>query len=126
MKKVEIERVVPCDVDDTLIMHENEIPDPADRVLVKDSLSGEVVIVRINRNMVRLLKEEKQRGSFVIVWSRGGYQWAADVIRALNLEDHVDIVMSKPLVYFDDSPVDVWLKDRVYMTPDKPYKKHAF
>lgn len=125
------ERLVMCDIDDTLVMHRS-LPKPyswkddGNCILVRDRHTGENFILEINKNMVRLLKEEHNRGATVIVWSRGGYQWAADVITALDLQGFVHTVMSKPLVYFDDKPVTEWLTDRVYIGPDANYKSNTY
>lgn len=112
------------DVDGTLVMHEDPSTIPiGEEVRVYDSISRKTLILRANTPMIRLLKESDARGAFVIVWSRGGYQWARDVLVALNLIDHVDQVMSKPMAYFDDTPVASWLLNRVYLPPDTIYKK---
>ncbi len=118
------DKVIMVDVDDTLVMHEQEEP-TADIVYVKDILDDtRKVKLRANTNMIRLVKEESTRGSAIVVWSRGGYNWAANVIEALELEDYVTMIMSKPLAYFDDKPASEWLTDRVYIGPDNAYKKH--
>ena len=69
--------------------------------------------------------EEHHRKGFIIVWSRSGVEWATAVVRALGLDSYVHQVMSKPVVYFDDCPVDTWMKDRVYIKPDVHYKKRS-
>lgn len=115
------EHTVFFDIDDTLVMHDQN-GDRLDMVSIKDPVKDRNINLRVNRPMVRLLEEEHQRGSYVVVWSRGGWEWARNVIAALGLEDKVDQVMSKPLAYFDDKPVEEWLKYRVYLLPDTPYK----
>lgn len=112
------ERVIPCDIDDTLIMH-----DGAPDVQVYDALENRMLSFRKNEAMIRLLKEEKARGAHIIVWSRGGYRWAASVVEALGLEKYVDQIYTKPLVYFDDKDASEWMKDRVYLGPDVKYKR---
>jgi hypothetical protein len=57
------------------------------------------------------------------VWSRGGYEWAANAVRALDLVKYVDEVVTKPMVYFDDKHVTEWLPYRVYLQPEMIYKK---
>ena len=123
MKIVKNERLIVCDVDDTLVMHntcnlaltEAQVEDPLDRF--------RKVIVYRNDPMIRLLQEEIQRGSQLIVWSRGGWEWAQNVLMALKLDHLPIIVMTKPYAYFDDKDVSVWLKDRVYISPEVVYKK---
>lgn len=117
------ENIDPYDVDGTLIIHQDvsTIPE-GEKVRVCDPISSEYISVRINRPMVRLLMESKARGFYVRVWSRGGWEWALEVIKALKLEEYVDSVESKPRAYFDDTPVEKWLADRVFIGPDVIYK----
>lgn len=123
MLVIKNEMVDPYDLDGTLIIHESMANVPnTERVAVEDPVTGNYIIVRINRPMVRLLRESKARGAYVIVWSRGGFQWAVNTIKALGLEAHVDQVMSKPMAYFDDTPVDKWLPYRVMIQPNEIYK----
>lgn len=123
MQVLNKESVVFCDVDDTLIMTSEESPkNPAVQVIVVDPLTEVQLRFRKNFPMIRLLEEEHRRGSTIIVWSRGGWEWAEAVIKALGLENKVQLVMSKPMVYFDDRPIEEWLPYRVYLGPDTQYK----
>jgi hypothetical protein len=117
------ENIRPFDVDGTLIIHEKNFIELNDRVQVLDPVTNEYLTFRINKPMVRLLKEEYKRGSCIKVWSRGGWEWANNVVIALNLEPLIHEVLSKPLVYMDDSEVSAWLKDRVFIGPDERYKE---
>lgn len=110
------------DVDETLIMHTRDLSSSSTTVKVYCEIEGRNLIFRVNEPMVRLLKEEHAKGAFVFVWSRGGNQWATDVIKALDLEYYVNLTLDKPLVYFDDKPVEEWLIYRVYLSPDTVYK----
>ena len=120
MKILKREHIRPFDVDGCLIVDQ---PGGAYNIDVYDAVTKQYIKVGVNSNMVRLLKEERQRGSYIVVWSRSGWEWAANVVRALNLEQYVDRVMSKPIVYFDDTPVEHWLKDRVFIGPEVRYKR---
>lgn len=122
MQIINNEYVTLWDIDDTLVMHDNDLYQNSHKVWVKDPVEGDYIELRKNSSMIRLMKEEKARGSHVIVWSRGGHQWAKNVIEALKLEKYVDQVMSKPLAYFDDKPVEEWLKYRVWLSPNVSYK----
>ncbi len=125
MKVISHENIRPFDVDRCLIKEKkgNDWTLRESLAYVLDPLTEQPIEVIVNKAMVRLLKEEKHRGGFVIVWSRSGYEWARNVIQALKLEEHVDLVMSKPVVYFDDTPVENWLKDRVFLDFDFIYKE---
>ena len=124
MNIVKSENISPFDVDGTLILHTHpEAIALVDRLSVYDAVTKKFIIVQINRPMVRLLREASHRGDYVIVWSRGGYEWAANVIKALDLVDDVNQVMSKPLAYFDDTPVEKWLPYRVMLESNVVYKQ---
>ena len=115
--------VEPYDIDETLVMHDYEAYPNSDKIQVWDtSLNGRVTLA-VNTNMVKLLKHSRTKGAVVIAWSRGGVEWAEAVIKALDLERYVDIILSKPRVYFDDTDVSSWLKDRVYIGPNVKYKQ---
>lgn len=121
MKVIKNEHVVYVDVDDTLVLH-NPPSGEYDYVDVKDPIENRVIRLAIHQPMVRLLKEEFSRGSYIIVWSRGGYQWAENVVSALNLQDYVHQVQTKPLVYMDDKDISEWLTYRIYLSPNEKYK----
>lgn len=126
MKVISNEKTVFFDVDETLVLAPKD-PDGTillkDLAIVADPLYPDGSIKRLKHHaMIRLLREEHQRGSFVVVWSRGGFEWAAAVIHALGLESCVDLIMTKPMVYFDDLPIEEWLPHRVYIAPGITYK----
>ena len=126
MKVIKNEDVVYFDVDQTLILYEGTPGAENEPVaLVLDPLRNRRIEFKEHSAMVRLLKEANQRGSFVVVWSRGGWEWATNVVEALQLTPYVNQVMTKPLVYFDDKDVKEWLIYRVYLEPGTRYKQHA-
>jgi hypothetical protein len=122
MKILGNDHIRPFDVDETLITYtmpfclaeEVRIPDPV--------YPGKFVVAYRNEAMIRLLKEERLRGNYTIVWSRSGFAWAETVILALGLESYVKLIMSKPLVYFDDTPIEEWCRDRVFIPATTKYK----
>lgn len=120
MTIIKNENIRPFDVDGTLIVpYVKGTP----FVRVYDAVTKSDIRVCINLSMVRMLKEEHHRGGHIVVWSRGGNEWAANVVRALGLEEYVHLVMSKPIVYFDDVPIKKWLKDRVFLKPEDKYRE---
>jgi hypothetical protein len=122
MTVIENENVRPFDVDGCLVYptinSSNDV-----MVDIVDPVTKYFIRYAINKNMVRLLKEEHQRGSYIEVWSRGGWEWARNVVQALKLENYVHTVKTKPVVYFDDTSVENWLKDRVFIGPNEKYKE---
>ncbi len=123
MKITKSEAIRPFDVDGTLILPLTAETDHMPKIEVYDAITKTFIEMRIHEPMVRILEEEYHRGGYIIVWSRSGWEWAKNVVIALELQDKVHRVMSKPLVYFDDMPIDLWLKDRVFLDPNTPYKK---
>lgn len=124
MKVIKNEYVVMVDVDDTLVMHLNKDNlKNQPKIEIWDSLDKKFITLGINKSMVRLVREEIHRGAQVIVWSRGGYEWASNVLKALHLSGNNVIVMSKPHTYFDDKEVNDWLKYRVYLNHETVYKQ---
>lgn len=123
MQVINNESVIFFDVDDTLVMWDISASHTSylDIVIVIDPYDGKPLSLGIHKPHVKLLINQAKRGSKVVVWSQGGFQWAEAVVKALQLEEYVDIVMSKPKTYVDDLPVEAWLKDRVYIKPDSPW-----
>lgn len=115
--------MVPFDIDQTLILHKKqEDICPLNLIRVKDTIADRIICVEAHRAMIRLLEEEHAAGKYIMVWSRGGAKWAASVLTALNLTDKVNLVIGKPLAYFDDKPANEWLQNRVYIEPGVVYK----
>lgn len=116
--------VVMCDIDSTLIMHVNPLDTyPYDMVKVVDPLDpSETIRVLPNEPMIRILREELAAGYLVVVWSKGRYEWARNVLKALNIEHDNIIVMSKPTHYMDDKPCEAWMGYQLYLPPDQVYK----
>jgi len=119
MRVIKSENIKFFDIDGTLILPYTTGP----AIYVYDAVTRKDIKMQAHEPNVRLLLEEKHRGSTIIVWSMGGYEWAANVVRALNLVTKVDFVMSKPLAYFDDVPIDEWLRFRVFLDPNMKYKR---
>lgn len=122
MKVIANENTVYIDVDGTLVLPPSDSSSDY-HVKVYDPIEDKLVRLRVHEPMVRLLKEEYARGSYVTVWSRGGHAWAESVVKALGIKHCVHQVMSKPMSYFDDLPIEEWLRYRVFLSPDTPYKK---
>jgi hypothetical protein len=120
-----------CDVDDTLFMwnasaeqlEKNGISVSAPAGVWLNSEGIEVAcpaytqLLLPHRKHIEQLKKHRIRGHTIIVWSAGGYDWAEAAVRALGLEDTVDLVISKPIWCYDDlqpneyMPKSQWMKD---------------
>jgi len=110
IKKIESELICMWDVDDTLIM--SDINGEISYLDVAGTMHrGRAHIVHVDQ-----LKKHKARGYTNIVWSGNGYQHAEIIVKALNIENYVDFVMSKPVKYWDDlTDANNILTSRVYL-----------
>lgn len=116
MKVIENDNCIFVDCDDTLVMWDNKFKneDHSNCVTVKD-YSGFVVSLVPHTTHIEYLKKAKQHNkNTIIVWSAGGWQWAKAVVEALQLEDIVDSVMSKPGSYMDDLNCKEFMGARIY------------
>jgi predicted phosphatase len=116
MQVISNEHVVCFDVDDTLVIWDDSFQAPElGRVRIEDPYDGHTVYLKPHVRHVKLLRQMKGRGRFLVVWSAAGAQWAKAVIQALELEDCVDLIQTKPLAYVDDLPVTEWIGKRIYL-----------
>lgn len=121
MKVVENEQILFSDVDDTLIRWDEINPKDGSGITILDPYDDNVVRLRPHLPHIKLIKDRKARGATIVVWSGGGYKWAEAVVRALELEDYVDYILSKPTVILDDLPLNEAIGHRVYLQPDHNY-----
>jgi len=115
MKVIENENIVCIDVDDTLAIW--NIPPGREGEAILFNNFGFAEWLLPHGAHIKLLKQFKARGQFVIVWSQGGYQWAHEVVKCLKLTKYVDLVMAKPKWIIDDLPAAAWTK-RSYLDLD--------
>lgn len=109
MNIINNEKIIAFDIDETLVMHglgKNSIECPYD---------GSIIYLTPHARHVKLLKDHKARGYSVIVWSAAGFRWASKVIKMLELDEYVDLILTKPIKYVDDLPVDEWMQNRIYL-----------
>jgi len=101
------------DVDDTLVMwHQPEGYSLEDAEYIQDPyIEGERGIHKLfpHKKHIELLKMFAARGTNVVVWSAGGYEWAKAVVDHLKINKYVVAVLEKPATYYDDDTPDVWL-----------------
>ena len=102
---IDNENTAMFDVDWTLI--EECLPtDKCDKLL--DERTGEYEYFTPFHEHIKLLKQMKGRGRFIVVWSAGGYKWAKAVVDHLGIGKYVDMIMTKPGVMVDDKPIQDW------------------
>jgi len=97
------------DVDETLIKTGTSYKNYEEALLAQTSM-GRIVpyykdhkIVYPKYPTISFLKSLKQRGYHITVQSNNGWEWAENVVKALHLEDYVDIVCTKSSKCIDDS-----------------------
>lgn len=105
MQKIKATKTVFWDVDNTLIFSNIESPcqEPGKKVMINNRPFFS------HYEHCEMLKDFKARAHTIVVWSAGGEDWAESVIKALDLTEYVDIVISKPDWFFDDKPASEWL-----------------
>jgi predicted phosphatase len=103
---LENDNVVCFDVDDTLVIW-NVPQSMMDQTITFDNFGVDVQLLPHHKH-ITLMKQFKARGHKVIIWSQGGYQWAREIVKKLDIEQYVDIIICKPKWLVDDVPPSGW------------------
>lgn len=115
MKVIKNETTVFFDVDETLIIHNRDKSTSESFCsYILDPDTNKYHHVAKHEVHIDYLIKSKARGRFVVVWSANGYRWAEAVIKKLKLTKYVDLIMTKPGVYFDDVDANAFMQ-RVYI-----------
>ena len=120
MKTIKSEIPFFSDVDETLVLW-GKVRKGQKAVSITNPETGEQHYLRVHGPHIKILKSRHARGAYVIVWSAAGYAWAEAVVKALKLNDYVDLIMSKPMFYMDDKHPDEFMGQRIYLKPDDSY-----
>jgi hydroxymethylpyrimidine pyrophosphatase-like HAD family hydrolase len=108
------------DCDDTLVMWDTTLIDQnLDKCITFENPSDKNLkwLLLPNENTIQALKQAKAAGSTIVVWSAGGWDWALEVVTRLELKDYVDLVISKPMRYYDDIPSSQFMGRRYDLKP---------
>ena len=113
-----------CDIDDTLVIWgpPSELKNHPDVFYITSTLFSESVPVLVHWEHVEQLKAHKLRGHQIVIWSYGGSDWGAEVVKALGLTEYVDVVCCKPDTVYDDLQKEDILLKRSYI-PFHGYKE---
>jgi hypothetical protein len=114
------ETITCYDVDETLVLWFNDC-DISKKINIVCPYSGAATWLKPHHRHIDLLKKHHGRKNYIIVWSAGGVLWAEAVVKALGLEEYVDLVMTKPTKFVDDLPANEILGTHIYLT-DKDEK----
>ena len=116
MKIFKSELPIFFDVDDTILIWEGNAYKPGKgKVKVIDPTDDRPRYLKPHKRHVEFLKKCAKRGYQVTVWSAGGWAWAEAAVKALQLEQYVTKVETKPLKYVDDLEAHQILGSRVYL-----------
>lgn len=116
MTVIDSDFIVMVDVDDTLVKWSSSYNIPHDKAIqITDQTNNSIVYVTPHEKHINLLKKYKDMNYKVFVWSGGGYRWAKSVIETLQLQNHVDFIMTKPIKYIDDLDCNEWMGSRIYL-----------
>lgn len=108
-------KTVYFDCDDTLLEWQSCNKDDQRAIKMSNENNFTFYKKTIDAN-IEALKEHANAGHIVVVWSKGGVAWAANIVKTLGLEDYVDVVLSKPDWYYDDMDAQYWLPERQFKT----------
>lgn len=111
MRKLKDRHTIFVDVDNTLILW-GETHDPVVRLSYDQ-------VASIHMGHINKIKEFKSRGHNIVVWSAGGSDWAEKIVLLLELEDYVDLVISKPSWFIDDLASSAFMPEinRIFLDP---------
>jgi predicted phosphatase len=116
MQVIENESVIVCDVDNTLLMWDHTYKIPSEyKLKIIDPYDNSINYLKPHTKHVELLRKYKGRGMTIVVWSAAGYKWALEAVKALELEDIVDYVQTKPTKWIDDSDANSVLGSHIYL-----------
>lgn len=122
MQVVKGEMNIYFDVDDTLVIW-GKVRKGDKCIAITDPYDGTQHYLRPHIGHIKVLRDRKARGATIHVWSASGHQWAEAVVRALGLDQYVDFVLSKPMMYVDDLQAADILGERLYLGKDSAYGK---
>jgi predicted phosphatase len=113
MQVIPNDRILAVDVDGTLVDTLNHITISPYLVLNYGNSIYKLAPRRFNIDL--MIHHKRVRGYFIMVWSANGVVWAERVVKLLGLEQYVDLVITKPLEYIDDKPVEQWMTNRIWL-----------
>ena len=109
------DKTIYCDIDDSLIAFGVINPETPDSSIISISCNGTTENYEVLWDNVQALKEFKQRGFGVVLWTQSPIAWAIAVAEALKLENYIDVVACKPMFLIDDLPASEFMpKSRLY------------
>lgn len=68
---------------------------------------------------VSQLVQQSLKGIRIVVWSAGGADWAEAVVKTLKLEDYVEVILTKPDFFYDDSTPEGFMGKHFFFAWDE-------
>lgn len=128
------DKVVYSDIDDTVIFWSSS-PEDKEKYGVLFTCPGSMVydtdgeeigyagewseLLVPNWPQINELRKFKIRGYKIVFWTQSGSGWAEAVAKTLNLQDLVDVCLSKPNYIFDDLPASKFMPESRLITKDR-------
>lgn len=107
------EQIVCTDIDGTLVTKVDK--KSPDTIKLKNPYSKTSGHYKKHNAHIELIKQYRGRKNFIIAWSAGGVLWTQTVIKALELEKYVDLILTKPGKYVDDLDCSAWMGTRIFL-----------
>lgn len=120
MKVTENEMVVYVDIDGTLVNKGDHVA--TNYHGTKVDYYGFTHEIHPLWSNIEFMKTLKARGWYIVVHSHNGWKYAKNVVEALELQDYVDEVKSKPFKYLDDVPCEKWMGTRINLEEEIRWK----
>ena len=111
MQVINYDFVAFFDVDQTLVDWDSGMND------IVITHNGIAMHGRVMHKHVDRIKMHKFWGNGVVVWSKSGYSFALEVVRALGVEEYVDVVCAKPSFVYDDKQFHEFMGELRYLYP---------
>lgn len=102
------DKVLACDIDDTLVYNEKPEDQTFEDGILIESINHKQTVWP-DEEIIENLKNYKAKGYFIILWSQSGYEWVDAIAKALNLTTIADIGISKVSICLDDLPPSAWI-----------------
>lgn len=109
-KRLDANKIVYCDVDETLAMC-NLSDYPVSDLVTIPYVNGDCKIIP-NKKNINLLTWFHKLGYTVVVWSKTGSDWAEAVGKAIGIDPVVALYLRKPDYYIDDLEASEWMGPR--------------
>lgn len=114
-KRIEGERILMVDVDDTLVLW--DYSKHLDKKRYETKYKNRKIRLAIHQKNINLLKKFFLLDYTILVWSGSGIDWAQHVCVELGLDSMVTNYLTKPLYMLDDMPAKHWSR-RLWRDPD--------